>query len=129
MLGEQADMVCRPQDALQDGSSLFHASQAGEGLGDPEGANDERAFRLSEIVVPHVPVEESRLFAAMPEREFTGDVQHRRLAQGVVRITEDGQLSQRGVETGVGRAVPNGSLADGAEQGVFRLDTSGCEAD
>ena len=125
---KQPDMIGGRQYLVEDFTRFVHASQASKGLSDPERTDDEGAFRFPEVIVPDIPVKESGVLAVDPERQFTGDLRDRRFAQGAVGVPKNRQLRQRGVERGIRGTVPNGPLADGAEQGVFRLNATGRKA-
>ena len=59
MLGEQSDRVGSVEYLIKDRPGLRNPSQPGERLGDPERADDEGAFRCSEVVVSHVAIEKA----------------------------------------------------------------------
>ncbi len=92
-------------------------------MGDPKGADDEGSFQFSEIVVLHVTVKKAGVLASAPERQFTGDVQHRGLTELPVWVAQDRELGQGGVIAGIGGAVSERAAMHASEEGIRRVDS------
>ena len=75
LLGEQADIVDEGGRPLEDGAGLSRFPGSGQGLGQPEGAEKERAFFAFKPVVGAVAVDESALIG----QSFFGGVDRRQL--------------------------------------------------
>jgi hypothetical protein len=73
VFGQQADMIACRDDAIKNGAGVIDFSQPGERLSNPQGAHNEGAVGLAEVVLPDIPVKKSGVLTFAGERQFLDD--------------------------------------------------------
>jgi len=70
----------------------------------------------------HPAIQEPKVLASAPTRQFVGDLQHGGLAELLIRVAQDRELRQCSIVAGVDRAVSKGATMHASKECIFRVD-------